>query len=42
MAKLFHPEINLDPVGVYKEYLALLGVQYPEGRTFVFPELTSK
>ena len=42
MAKLFHPEINLDPVGIYKEYLALLDVTYPQDRTFVFPELTSE
>jgi iron complex transport system substrate-binding protein len=41
MAKLLHPEVDLDPVGVYKEYLDLLGVKYPEDRTFVFPELAS-
>ncbi len=42
MAKLFHPEINLDPVGIYKEYLTLLDVKYPQDRTFIFPELTSE
>ncbi len=42
MAKLLHPEVDLDPVAVYKEYLDLLGIKYPEGRTFVFPELESK
>ena len=41
MAKLFHPKADLDPVAVYKEYLALLGVDMPEDRTFVYPELTS-
>lgn len=39
MAKLLHPDANLDADGVYKEYLDLLGVKYPEDRTFVFPEL---
>jgi iron complex transport system substrate-binding protein len=42
MAKLLHPDVDLDPAGVYKEYLDLLGIKYPEGRTFVFPELKSE
>jgi len=41
MAKLMHPEADLDPEGAYKEYLDLLGVDYPERRTFVYPELES-
>lgn len=41
MAKLFHPEIDLDPVSVYNEWLDFVGVKYPEGRTFVYPELES-
>jgi iron complex transport system substrate-binding protein len=41
MAKLLHPDVDLDPSGVYKEYLDLLGIKYPEGRTFVYPELAS-
>ena len=40
MAKLLHPEVDLDPQRVYKEYLDLLGIEYPEGRTFVYPELS--
>ncbi|MEN3036557.1 MAG: ABC transporter substrate-binding protein [Candidatus Methanosuratincola petrocarbonis] len=39
MAKLIHPDINLDPVGIYKEYLHMLGVEYPENRIFVYPEI---
>jgi len=42
MAKLIHPEIDLDPSAVYKEYLDLLGIKYPEGKTFIFPELGSE
>jgi len=43
MAKLMHPEIDLDPDGIYKEYLVdQLGVKYPEGKTFVYPELESE
>lgn len=42
MAKLFHPEIDLDPKQVYSEYLDLIGVKMPEDRTFVFPELQSE
>jgi iron complex transport system substrate-binding protein len=42
MAKLSHPEIDLDPVSVYKEWLDFVGVEYPEGRTFVYPELKSE
>ncbi|NTV27592.1 MAG: ABC transporter substrate-binding protein [Methanothrix sp.] len=41
LAKLLHPEADLDPVSVHKEYLQLLGLEYPEGRTFVYPELES-
>jgi iron complex transport system substrate-binding protein len=42
MAKLLHPEIDLDPVQVYQEYLDLIGATIPEGRTFVYPELESE
>lgn len=42
MAKLFHPEIDLDPVSVYKEWLDLVGVKYPEDRTFIYPELSEE
>jgi iron complex transport system substrate-binding protein len=41
MAKLLHPDADLDPTSVYKVYLDLLGINYPEDRTFVFPELES-
>ena len=39
LAKLLHPEVDLDPVQVHKEYLERLGLEYPEGRTMVYPEL---
>ena len=39
LAKLLHPGVDLDPVQVHKEYLERLGLEYPEGRTMVYPEL---
>jgi len=36
-AKIFHPEAELDPVGVYREYLAVRGLSYPEESFFVLP-----
>lgn len=39
MAKILHPEIGLDPESVYKEYLQMLGVDYPKSRIFVYPEV---
>jgi len=41
LAKLLHPEADLDPVSVHKDYLKRLGLEYPEGRTLVYPELAS-
>lgn len=41
LAKLLHPDVELDPQAVHKEYLEMLGLEYPEGRTFVYPELSS-
>ena len=40
LAKLLHPEADLDPVSVHTEYLKRLGLDMPEGRTFVYPELS--
>jgi iron complex transport system substrate-binding protein len=42
MAKIIHPEIDLDPAEVHKEWIGMVGVKYPEGRSFVFPELENK
>lgn len=39
MAKILHPEIDLDPDGIYREYLQMLGVDYPKGRIFIYPEI---
>jgi len=38
-AKLLHPEFDLDPKGIYKEYLEyFLDLEYPEDLIFVYPE----
>jgi len=37
LAKLLHPQVDLDPDDVYQEYLERMGLGYPEGRTFVYP-----
>ena len=42
LAKLLHPEADLDPVSVHRDYLKRLGLEYPEGRTLVYPELSSE
>ncbi len=39
LAKLLHPDADLDPVSVHRDYLKRLGLEYPEGRIFVYPEL---
>lgn len=39
LAKILHPDIDLNPQEVHKEYLQRLGLEYPEGRIFVYPEL---
>jgi iron complex transport system substrate-binding protein len=37
LAKVVHPEANLDPDSVYSEYLERLGLEYPKGRIFYYP-----
>lgn len=37
LAKVIHPEVDLDPESVYKEYLQRIGLKYPEGRIFYYP-----
>ncbi len=41
LAEILHPESNLDPEEVYREYLGFLNVDWPEGRIFVYPPLES-
>jgi len=41
LAKVIHPEADLDPESVYKEYLQKIGLTYPEGRIFVYPDLSN-
>ncbi|VVB72146.1 Periplasmic binding protein [uncultured archaeon] len=36
-AKLFHPEVDLDPEQIYKEYLERMGVEYPKERILIYP-----
>jgi len=38
-AKIFHPDADLDPEAVYREYLTFQGVEYPEDRMTVYPAL---
>jgi len=38
-AKIIHPEVELDPVGVYQEYLEMRGLDYPEENFFVYPAI---
>ncbi len=38
LAKLLHPQADLNPEDVHKEYLERLGLEYPEGKIFVYPE----
>jgi len=39
MAKLFHPEADLDPNGVYQEYLDMKGLSLGGERTLVYPQM---
>lgn len=39
LAKMLHPEIGLNPEEVYRDYLSMLGLEIPEGRIFVYPNL---
>ncbi len=40
--KIFHPAFDLDPEGVYREYLErFLGIEYPEGLVVVYPPVGS-
>ena len=41
-AKLLHPEFDLDPEGIYREYVEqILNLEYPEDLIFVYPPLAS-
>ena len=41
-AKCFHSELDIDPEGIYKEYLErFMDVEYPEDLIFVYPPLAS-
>lgn len=36
LAKILHPEADLDPGSIYKEYFERLGLDFPADRTFVY------
>lgn len=38
MAKLLHPEADINPDEIWSEYEALMKIDYPENRIFVYPE----
>ena len=38
-AKIIHPEADLDPVGIYREYVGMRGLDYPEENFFVYPTI---
>jgi iron complex transport system substrate-binding protein len=38
MAKLLHPEVDIDPREIWNEYQELMGSDYLENRIFVYPE----
>lgn len=39
LAKILHPDADLQPEDVYREYLDFLGIKFPEKRIFVYPPL---
>lgn len=39
LAKIFHPEIDLDPKEICQEYMSLLGIDFPKDRIFVYPSV---
>ncbi|HOK58910.1 MAG TPA: ABC transporter substrate-binding protein [Methanothrix sp.] len=39
MAKLLHPDADLDPTEVWNEYQRVTGLDYPDDRIFVYPEI---
>jgi iron complex transport system substrate-binding protein len=39
LAKILHPQINLHPEEVYREYLQFMGQKDQKGRIFVYPEI---
>jgi iron complex transport system substrate-binding protein len=38
MARLLHPEADIDPREIWKEYQKLMGSDFPDNRIFVYPE----
>lgn len=40
IAKILHPDAEIDPVEIWKEYQRITGFKYPDDRIFVYPETT--
>jgi len=38
LAKLLHPEADINPNEIWSEYEKLMNIEYPEGRIFIWPE----
>jgi len=39
LAKIFHPEIDLNPDEICQEYMSRLGLDFPKDRILVYPEI---
>ena len=39
LAKVLHPDADLHPEDIYREYLQFLGIAFPENRIFVYPPM---
>lgn len=39
IAKILHPEADIDPMEIWEEYMRITGFGYPDDRIFVYPEM---
>lgn len=39
IAKILHPDADIDPSETWKEYQRITGIEYPDDRIFVYPEV---
>lgn len=38
-AKIFHPQVDLNPEEVYEEYLQMIGLNFPDENVFIYPSI---
>lgn len=38
LTNILHPDAKLNPGEIYRQYLEMLSLKYPEGRIFVYPD----